>query len=309
MDNAEEPEELLNAITQRAHEIESGSQRVSYKPLSATVGSVVAEMMHQRDRQAGLLGITTGLAPLDELTTGYRNGELTYVGGLPNRGKTPFLLMGAYHAARSGVPVGVISLEMRTEQLTKRLAIMATDLEPWKMRDAQKMNVADFGYALAEVEALGNLPLFVSDIDGLRASEISSMARRMVRNDGVRILFVDFVQIVNEQGRTQKEAIDRVSAALRSIAKTLNIPVVVGSQLARRDNDVNRIPTLQDLRESGNLEQDAHNVLLLYRPIDKSDHSWTGEDQIIIAKCREGPTGSIPTRFDGRSLTFVPREK
>ena len=307
MDGETDPEELLAELTERAYQIESGTQRTTYRPLSESVPATVADMIHQRDRGSGLLGITTGLSTLDEFTTGYRDGELTYVGALPGRGKTSVMLQGMFAAARAGVRTGIISLEMRANQLIKRLTVMASDLEAWKMRDAKKMNTNDFALALREAENLAHLPVFCCDVDGLRASDITSMARRMVRNDGVRILFVDFVQIVQSVGRTQKEAIDQVSAALRSIAKILNIPVVVGSQLARRDADVNRVPTLQDLRESGNLEQDAHNVLLLYRPVDRETSEFTGKDQIIVAKSREGATGALPVVYDTRSLTYQPR--
>ena len=125
-----------------------------------------------------------------------------------------------------------------------------------------------------------------------------------MHRDGARIIFVDFVQIIHEDGRDRREAINRVSASLRDTCKALNIPFVVASQLARRDADPNRRPTIQDLRESGNLEQDAHNVLLLYRPKDKSTGGWTGEDEIIIDKQREGVTGVVRgVSYDEHSLT------
>lgn len=125
--------------------------------------------------------------------------------------------------------------------------------------------------------------------------------------DGARIIFVDFVQIIHEDGKERREAINRVSASLRDTCEALNIPFVVGSQLARRDADPNRRPTIQDLRESGNLEQDAHNVLLLFRPKDKATGEWTGEDEIIIDKQREGVTGVVYVTYDEHSLTYKPR--
>lgn len=303
----ESPEELLADLSTRVHQIETGAARVSYQSLAETVPEVVAEMVRQRDRVKELLGISTGIACVDESTTGYRNGELTYVGAAPGRGKTSWLLQGMYAAALQGHRVGLISLEMRKDQLMRRLALLASTLKPWQMRDARKMNGVDFQYAMSTVESLGELPIFASDQDGLRPHEITSMARRMVKQDGVEILFVDFVQVVVADGRTQKEGIDKVSAALRSIAKTLNIPVVAASQITRRDGDVNRVPTLHDLRESGNLEQDAHNVLFLYRPTDRETQRFTGEDQVVIAKSREGEVGALPVTYNSRSLSYVER--
>ena len=305
----EEPAVVVIAdLVQAAQTTEILSSGARYGRLADAVPAVLAEMIRQRDRAEGLLGLPTGIATVDLATTGYRNGELTYIGAAPGRGKSSVLLQGIYAAASEGIPCGLISLEMRCDQLIRRLALMATNLRPHEMRDAKKLGVADFQYAMQAVEKLGELPVYACDQDWLRPHEIASMARRMVLVDGVRILYVDFVQIVQETGRTQKEAIDKISAALRGIAKNLNIPVVVASQLARRDADVNRVPTLQDLRESGNLEQDAHNVFLLYRPVDRSTSDFTGEDQFIIAKSREGTPGAIPVAYDTRSLTYKPRE-
>lgn len=265
------------------------------------------EMKHQREFSGEVLGIPTGIADLDRSTTGWRDGELTYVGALPGRGKTSLLLQAMYAAATLGYGVGCISLEMRSKQLMRRLSIIGSGLHAQKFRDVRMMNMSEWDLAKKSLFSLGDLPVEISDQSGLRPAQIASLARQMHAN-GAKVIFIDFVQIIYEDGMDRREAINRVSAALRDTCKHLNVPFVVASQLARRDADPNRRPTIQDLRESGNLEQDAHNVLLLYRPKDKGNGDWTGEDEIIIDKQREGVTGVVPVKYDERSLTYIGRQ-
>jgi replicative DNA helicase len=217
------------------------------------------------------------------------------------------MLQAMHFAATQGFPVGCISLEMRAQQLMRRLATIQSGLPAYKFRDPRQLNESEWLHAKRSMYALAELPVYVNDQSGLKPAAIASLARQMHAN-GARVIFVDFVQIIHEDGRDRREAINRVSAALRDTCKALEIPFVVLSQLARRDADPNRRPTMQDLRESGNLEQDAHNVLLLFRPKDK-DGEWTRVDQIIVEKHREGAVGPIDVSYDDRSLTFCPRQR
>lgn len=298
--------DILHEMQGRALEQQAAAVHVSPQPIAEVVLSTWEGMKHQRDFAGEVLGVPTGIADLDRSTTGWRDGELTYVGALPGRGKTSFLLQAMYAAAVNGFGVGCISLEMRSTQLMRRLAIIGSGMHAHKFRDVRLMNMSEFDHAKKSLFELAELPVAVCDHSGLKPAQISSLARQM-HSKGAKVIFIDFVQIIHEDGRDRREAINRVSAALRDTCKQLNIPFVVASQLARRDADPNRRPTIQDLRESGNLEQDAHNVLLLFRPKDKSNGDWTGEDEIIIDKQREGVTGIVPVRYDERSLTYVER--
>jgi replicative DNA helicase len=191
-----------------------------------------------------------------------------------------------------------------------RLAILETRLSAHEFRDPRRMAEDDYRKAKRGLLALGDLPVQLCDQAGLRPVQISNLARQM-HEDGAELIVVDFVQIIQEDGRDRREAINRVSAALRDGAKELGIPFVVASQLARRGNDPNTRPTMQDLRESGNLEQDAHNVLMLYRPKvadpETGAMDWSGDDKILIEKQREGVTGSVPVRYDDELLCFGAR--
>lgn len=201
-----------------------------------------------------------------------------------------------------GVSVGCVSLEMRTSQLVRPLAMLNSGLHPGRFWDARDMTVTEYDHAKASIRALAELPIVINDQSGLNASQISSQARQM-HEAGATIIFVDFVQIIRQDEKDRREAINRASASLRDTYKLLNIPVVVASQPARRDADPNRRPNLQDLRESRKLEHYAHNVLMLYRPVDQQGE-WTGLDRVIIAKQREGVTGDIDVRYDTEALIF-----
>jgi replicative DNA helicase len=303
-DQAEESLVVLNRLSERLHEIALKGSTISPVSIAEVIVPTWEEMKHQREFKGELIGITTGIPELDRYTTGWRSGELTYVGALPGRGKTSFMLQAMYAAAVSGHGVGCISLEMRSSQLLKRLAIMDSGLHAFKYRDVRTMNASEWEHARHSMfNNLGNLPITMCDQSGLNPMQISSLARQMHAR-GAEVIFVDFVQIIASEEKNRKEVIDRVSASLRDTCKALNIPFVVASQLTRRDADPNRRPTLQDLRESGNLEQDAHNVLMLFRPKDKSTGDWSGADEIIIEKAREGMTGIVPVRYNDKSLTY-----
>lgn len=155
-----------------------------------------------------------------------------------------------YAAATAGVGVGCISLEMRATQLLRRLAVRHSGLDPHKFRDPRRMSAEEFRQTEQALFDLGELPITITDQSGLRPGQIAAQARQMHQR-GAGIIFVDFVQIIHEEGKDRREAINRVSASLRDTCKSLNVPFVVASQLARRDADENRRPTMQDLRESG----------------------------------------------------------
>jgi len=286
-------------------------------PISELIMPFLDSLRAQREHPDKLRGISTGISDLDEITSGWRNGELTYVGALPGRGKTAFMTQMMHTAAKGGVKCGYISLEMTRQQILSRLATIFTGQPPSNFRDAAKMSDAEWKQTRQQCAGqggIGDLPIEIYDRDGLRVGEVAAVARRMVAN-GCKLILIDFVQKIRQEGRDARESINRISGVLAETCKALNVPFVVASQLARRDANPNRRPTMQDLRESGNLEQDAHNVFLLYRPQESNRDAggqettpeWTFRDEIIVAKQREGLTGWVAVNFCERSLTFGPR--
>ena len=300
----EDPDQLLHDLQGAAAQTQSVGARVRATHISEHVVPTWEALQAEMSATEPTLGVPTGIGSLDAVMGGWRPGELTYVGALPGRGKTAFLLQCVHHASSRGIGVGCISLEMRAGQLMRRLATIRSGLHAYKFRDPRELNLSERQHARSSLYALGEAPVWMNDQSGLKPAAIASLARQM-HAAGAKVIFCDFVQIIHEDGNDRREAINRVSATLRDTAKSLGIPFVVASQLARRQGDIDRAPTMRDLRESGNLEQDAHNVLLIHRP--KNNGEWTGEDELIVEKQREGETGPVLVSYDTRSLTFVER--
>ncbi len=303
-EDGDEPDDIYHDLQTSALEAQTSNAQIRPVSIAEYVLPTWEDMKRQMDHTGDVLGIPTGLSGFDRATTGWREGELTYVGASPGQGKTSFMLQAMHYAASGGFGVGCISLEMRAGQLMRRLTTIESGLQAYKTRDPRELSIPEREHVRRSLFALGDLPIQMCDQSGLKPGQIASLARQM-HSRGARIIFVDFVQIIVEEGRDRREAINRVSAALRDTCKILNIPFVVASQLARRTGDPNTPPKMSDLRESGNLEQDAHNVHMLFRP--KQDGHWTGQDLILIEKQREGLTGPIEVAYDPASLTFVER--
>jgi replicative DNA helicase len=297
--------DILGDLHSGALAYQSANDELRAPHISELVMSAWNEIYEQMQATTEVIGIPTGIRDLDIATTGFRDGELTYVGAKPGMGKTSYMLQCMYSAAVNGFPAGCISLEMRSNALIKRMAIFNSGIHAGKWRDPRNIPPSEVGHARASTISLGDLPIWIQDQSGLNPRQISHLARKMHTN-GARIIFIDFIQIIQEDGRDRREAINRVSAALRDTCKALNIPFIVLSQLSRGDKDSNRRPTKEDLRESGNLEQDAHNVQLLWREKDDNGE-WTGNDLIIIDKAREGALGPVEVMYDSRTLTYKGR--
>ncbi len=305
----EQTEELMADLQGEVLKLQTQNVKVRPAYIREFAVATWEAMQEQAEREAGkTLGIPTGIADFDRALGGWHLGELTYIGALPGRGKTALMVQAMHHAATHGHKAGCISLEMQAQQIMRRLGTIQSKLPAYKFRDPRLLTPAERRLAKDSLFALGELDIQICDQSGLDHNAITTLARQM-HAKGAEVIFVDFVQIIHEDGRDRREAINRVSAALRDTAKALNIPFVVLSQLARRDSDPNRRPTIQDLRESGNLEQDAHNVALIYRPKHKETGEWTGEDELILDKSRENETGRIPVTYDADSLTFGPRRR
>jgi replicative DNA helicase len=286
---------------------EGGIEADKVKPLASIVKGEFDALTRERKTENRLLGIPTGIANLDTALTGLRGGEYTVIGGYPGDGKTTLLMQMAREAAKTGHPALVLSLEMRSGELARRLIAVETRTAFAKLRDPRMMNATEWQTATDALEPLSNLPLHICDESSLDASTISALAKLWIKKAGVKAVFVDFLQIVKTGNQERRLAIGAISAALRELAKTTGAAVVTSSQLSRpRDGSVNARPTLFSLRESGEIEQDAHNVLLLYRPVD-DQRRRTGEDEIVIAKQRHGVTGSVPVTYNSKLLTFEPR--
>jgi replicative DNA helicase len=254
-----------------------------------------------------LVGLSTGVRCIDGATTGIRPGELWIVGALPGRGKTALGVQLAIANAQAGVPTLVFSLEMAKELVYQRILAAKSGVSASKIRNPEYLTDADFSEMQELAARSMEWPMYVDESSQLTANELMARAKLYVRRFGVKLIVADYLRLIKSPGKELREQVANSADCLRRIAKDENVAVVGLSQLRRPDN-INDRPTMLHLKESGDIEAAAHVCLLLYQPTCTSTGEFTGLDEIIIGKQRNGPLGSEPVTFSKHSLQFVERE-
>jgi replicative DNA helicase len=263
------------------------------------------EDFHQR--QGTLTGIGTGFSDFDKMTSGLHGGEMIVIAARPSVGKTSLAMNIAESVSiDQRLPVGVFSLEMTSESLVLRMLCSRSRVNLRNVRDGF-LAERDFPKLTGAAGKLANAPLFIDDSSGLSILQLRAKARRMQQQYGIKLFVIDYLQLLHSTARraeNRQQEIADISSGIKSLAKELNVPVIVLSQLNRElERDKNRKPRLSDLRESGSIEQDADLVGLLYRPSSDDDDSGSAPDEeaipvnLLVAKQRNGPTGDVNLTF------------
>ncbi len=282
------------------------------------IGSVIKVAMDDVERmqnQSGLSGVPSGYPSIDKITMGWQPSDLIILAARPSVGKTAFALNIARNAAvEHNMPVAVFSLEMPAIQLAKRLMSSESGLPAVKIKGGSKLEDREWEQLEFKLKALSKAPLYVDDTPSLPIMEFRTKVKRLVKSKKVRLVIVDYLQLMQgppELRGMREQEVAAISRMLKATAKELNVPIIALSQLSR--NAVQRTggtgkPQLSDLRESGAIEQDADMVLFVHRP-DYLGLSETenGKEttQIIIAKHRNGETGEIDMLFKSEQIRFV----
>lgn len=263
-------------------------------------------------RQGMLTGVGTGFIDFDKMTTGLHGGEMIVVAARPSMGKTSLAMnIAEYAAIEQKLPVGVFSLEMTSESLVMRMLCSQARVNLRNVREGFLVE-RDFPKLTAAAGRLAGAPLFIEDSSGLSILQLRAKARRMWQQNGIKLFVIDYLQLLHSTARraeNRQQEIADISNGIKSLAKELNVPVIVLSQLNRELEKEDRKPRLSDLRESGAIEQDADLVCLLYEPGKKKglDNDEDGQPQeqesdgkavnLLIAKQRNGPTGDVHLTF------------
>ena len=256
-----------------------------------------------------ITGVPTGYVELDKLTSGFQPSELLILAARPSQGKTALALNLAENIAiRGGLPVAIFSLEMSKESLLQRLIASVAQIDAHKFRTGH-LSREDWRRM---TEALGNIsssPVWIDDAGSISVLEIGAKARRLKRDKGLSLLIVDYLQLITARGRfgNRQEEVASISRGLKGLAKELQIPVLVLSQLTRAPERDERGPQLSDLRESGAIEQDADVVMFIYRPHffkAGATPEERDETELRIAKQRNGPTDNVKFVFRSRLTRF-----
>ena len=288
----------------RISESRAGGDSTKIKDLVKKAISTI-EDYHQR--QGMLTGLGTGFVDLDKMTSGLHGGEMIVVAARPSMGKTSLAMNIAEHVAiEEKLPVGVFSLEMTSDSLVLRMLCSRSRVNLRSVREGF-LAERDFPKLTNAAGKLSGAPLFIDDTSGLSILQLRAKARRMAQQYGVKLFVIDYLQLLHSTARraeNRQQEIADISNGIKSLAKELNVPVIVLSQLNRElEKDKDRKPRLSDLRESGAIEQDADVVALLYKPPSRDDDDGAGEEQdalpvnLLIAKQRNGPTGDVHLTF------------
>ena len=264
------------------------------------------EDFHQR--QGMLTGLATGFADFDKMTSGLHPGEMVVIAARPSMGKTSLAMNIAEQVViDQRLPVGVFSLEMTAESLVLRMLCSRSRVNLRNVREGF-LAERDFPKLTGAAGKMAASPLFIDDTASLSILQLRAKARRMHQQHGIKLLVIDYLQLLHSTARRAQEnrqqEIADISNGIKALAKELHIPIIVLAQLNRElEKDKNRKPRLSDLRESGSIEQDADLVCLLYKPSVEEDEGGAGGDQdsrpvnLLIAKQRNGPTGDINLTF------------
>ncbi|HYL64078.1 MAG TPA: replicative DNA helicase, partial [Candidatus Methylomirabilis sp.] len=256
-----------------------------------------------------ITGIATGYTDLDKLTSGFQPSELLILAARPSQGKTALALNLAENIAiRAGHPVAIFSLEMSKESLLQRLIAAVAQIDAHHFRTG-RLTKDDWSRMTDALAMIYSSPIWIDDAGSISVLEIGAKARRLKRDKGLSLLIVDYLQLITARGRfgNRQEEVASISRSLKGLAKELQIPVLVLSQLTRAPERDERGPQLSDLRESGAIEQDADVVMFIYRPhFFKAGASpeEREETELRIAKQRNGPTENVRFRFLSKFTRF-----
>jgi len=309
--------ELLQKAEQEIFAITDQNLRRGYETADKLITKAIEEIEILKNKESDLTGVPTGLYDLDMQTAGWQNSDLVIIAARPGMGKTSFVLSMARNAAvQFGRKVALFSLEMSAVQLTKRLISSETEIGLNKLRTG---NLEEYEWVklVEKTKELGDAELIIDDTPAINIFELRAKCRRLKQQHDIDMVIIDYLQLMSGMGDgrsfSREQEISNISRSLKTIAKELDIPVIALSQLSRavETRGGNKRPMLSDLRESGAIEQDADLVLFLYRPeyygMDELDDGTPskGLAEVIIAKHRNGATGSVITRFIGQYAKFV----
>jgi replicative DNA helicase len=295
-----EIEAILDEAEKVIFQISNKKSSENFIQLDIWLKKTFQHLSEIKSHKKGITGVSTGFSKFDEITSGLQKGDFIVVAGRPSMGKTALSLNMAINSALLGCSVGIFSLEMSAEQLTLRLLSSESGTAHHKIRNATISS--DEWVSLTNVAAqLAELKLYIDDTAGLSLMELRARARKLKAEKNIDLLVIDYLQMLHSGKRHENrhQEVSEISRSLKSLAKELAIPILVGSQLSRAvDSRMDKRPMLSDLRESGAIEQDADVIMFLYRDIvynSETENPCSAE--LIIGKQRNGPTGTIPLNF------------
>ena len=310
----QDADEILDEAERRIFEIADKRTRSGFTPLSELVRDSFDTIEKLQSQKGMVTGVPTGFTELDEMTTGMHPGDLVLIAARPSMGKTSFVLniaqnVAAWHETPTPFTVGFFSLEMSKEQLFMRLLTSEARIDAHRLRSGF-LSTDDYGKLVHAIGRLEQAKIFIDDTASIGVLEMRAKARRLQAEHGLNLLIIDYIQLMQGRGRfdNRQQELASISRSLKGLAKELRCPIVALSQLSRAaETRSDHRPQLSDLRESGALEQDADLVMFIFRPaVYEKEKTPETENlaEIIIAKQRNGPIGSVTLAFMNQYTRF-----
>jgi len=295
---------VLAAVEAGAFKLREGLRGAdALRPLAAAVAEVQAHLEAVIAGQVPQL-LSTGFSDLDHLIGGWRPGSLNIIGARPAKGKSALLLGFAAHAARQKQVALIFSLEMTGAEIVGRLAVAGAGVNLFDLTTGAALQ-AQWPAVTSALTGLAGEPIWLDDTGGIALPELRAKALRLATRAPLGLIIVDYIQLVTTGQRTDKRYLELglISRGLKGLAKELNVPILAAAQLSRAvEQRSDRKPTLADLRESGDLEQDADTVLFIDRQDQDLDYQPA---ELIVAKHRHGPTGTVALLWRRARASFV----
>lgn len=306
----DEVEALLSEAEKNMMEVSNRKNAGDFKHIKDVLVQTYDNIELLHTQQGEVTGIPTGFTDLDRVTAGFQRNDLIIVAARPSVGKTAFALNIAQNVAtKTSENVAIFSLEMGADQLVTRILCAEGNIDAQVMRTGS-LQAEDWRKLTMAMGSLSNAGIFIDDSSGIRVNELRSKCRRLQQEHGLGMVIIDYLQLISGSGKpgeNRQQEVSEISRSLKGLARELKIPVIALSQLSRGvEQRQDKRPMMSDLRESGSIEQDADIVAFLYRE-DYYDKETENKDmiEIIIAKQRNGPTGTVTLAFAKEYNKFV----
>lgn len=312
-DESNDVDDLLQEAEGKLFEISQRNVKKDVTQIDPVIQQAIEQIQNAANRTSGLSGLETGFHDLDRLTSGWQNSDLIIIAARPAMGKTAFVLsMAKNMAVNYNTPIAIFSLEMSNLQLVNRLISNTCEIEGEKIKSG-RLSDQEWDSLMSRVRNLYSAPLYIDDTPSLSIFELRTKARRLVREHQVKMIIIDYLQLMNASGMkygSREQEVSMISRSLKQLAKELNIPIIALSQLNRSvesrggADGADKRPQLSDLRESGAIEQDADIVCFIHRPeyylhsdTDSEGRDIRGLALFIVAKHRSGSVDDVKMRF------------
>ncbi len=314
-DESNDVDDLLQEAEGGLFEISQTQLKREVTQIDPVLNQALEQIQIAANTETGLSGLQTGYSDLDKMTSGWQNSDLIIIAARPAMGKTAFVLSMARNMAIDyNIPTAIFTLEMANVQLVKRLISNVAELEGEKIKSGQ-LSPEEWDRLNSRLRGMYSAPLYLDETPGLSITELRTKARRLVREKGVKLIMIDYLQLMNATGMklgSREQEVSTISRSLKALAKELNIPIIALSQLNRStETREDKRPVLSDLRESGAIEQDADIVCFIHRPEyytraseDAEGNDIRGLAQLIVAKHRSGAVGDVKLRFIAKFAKF-----